>query len=249
MTSALSIRRLRYRAAVVGSASDGDRVERLLRQFGLQDDDRAAWEASGLDPGRFDDWLTDRVARRPAGARARATYGAETVHDFARVAILDALALTAADRLLEVGCGGGLLLRDALATGAAATGLDHSGDMAALARGTAPGARVLIADAEQIPFLDGVFTAVAMSVVFFFFSRPLEVLHECRRVLAPEGRLAVYTTGPELRGTPASPEPLASRGHFYDDAVLASLAEEAEFTEPRVVNQRGGQLLTAHLPD
>ncbi len=223
-------------------------MERLLGQFGLSDDDRAAWRASGLGAGHFDDWLTDRVARRPAGVRARQVYGAETVHDFARVAILDALALQAGDRLLEIGCGGGHLLREALGTGAVATGLDHSPEMVTLARRTAPGAKLLTADAEQLPFRDGAFTAVAMSVVFFFFPRPLPVLHECRRVLTGGGRLAVYTTGPELRGTPASPEPLASRGHFHQDAELRGLAEDAGFVEARVVNQQGGQLLTARLP-
>lgn len=219
---------------------------RLLRAFGLGDDDRAAWEASGLDAAAFDDWLTDRVARRPAGARARGVYGGESAHDFARVAILEALALNPSDRLLEIGCGGGLLLRDALATGASATGLDHSAEMVEVSRHTAPQAAVLIADAERLPFGDGVFTAVAMSVVFFFFQRPLEVLRECGRVLRGAGRLAVYTTGPELRGTPAAPEPIASRGHFYEDRVLAELAGQAGFGDPRVVNRGGGQLLTAH---
>src|SRR5262249_51293898 len=93
-----------------------------LRAFGLGDDDLAAWEASGVDDEAFVDWLTDRVARRPSGARARArqVYGAEDVHDFARRAILGALGLGPADHLLEIGCGGGLLLRDARATDARA---------------------------------------------------------------------------------------------------------------------------------
>jgi hypothetical protein len=39
-------------------------------------------------------------------------------------------------------------------------------------------------------------------------------------VVAVGGRLALYTTSPELRGTPAAPEPLASRGHFYEDEEL-----------------------------
>ena len=42
-------------------------------------------------------------------------YGADDVHEFARRAILDALALGPGDHVLDVGCGGGLLLRDALA--------------------------------------------------------------------------------------------------------------------------------------
>lgn len=38
--------------------------------------------------------------------------GRVVIHNFARRAILDALTLAPADRLLDVGCGGGLLLRD-----------------------------------------------------------------------------------------------------------------------------------------
>ena len=223
----------------------GNDYTQRLAAFGLGDEDLRAWQDSGLAPGEFDDWLTDRVARRPAGTRARQVYGAEDVHDFARRAILDALALQPGDRLLELGCGGGLLLRDALVSGAQAAGLDHSPDMAALARERAPGAAVLLATAERLPFAADTFTAAAMSVVFFFFAEPLRVLGECRRVLRPGGRLAVFTTGPELRGTPAAPEPLAARGQFHSDAELAALARQAGLAEVQVHNDRGGQLLTA----
>jgi SAM-dependent methyltransferase len=216
-----------------------------IRAFGLGDEDVAAWQASGLHDAEFVDWLTDRVARRPSGSRAREVYGAEEIHDWARRAILDALALGPEDHLLDVGCGGGLLLRDALATGAAATGIDHSDEMVALARERAPGAEVIVGQAERLPFEDSAFTAVAMSVVFFFLDDPVGVLRECRRVLASSGRLAVYTTGPELRGTPAAPEPLASRGHFYTDSELAGLAEEAGFGDVAVRNESGGQILSA----
>jgi SAM-dependent methyltransferase len=222
-----------------------DRIPVALRAFGLGEDDLRAWNESGLAPERFDDWLTDRVARRPSGERARAVYGADGVHDFARRALLDALALQPGDRLLEVGCGGGLLLRDALATGACATGVDHSEEMVRLARERAPGARVEPASAERLPYSDHDFTAVAMAVVFFFLPDPLAALREARRVLEPGGRLAIYTTAPELRGTPAAPEPVASRGFFYDDAELARLATMAGLTSVSVVNDNGGQLLTA----
>jgi SAM-dependent methyltransferase len=220
-------------------------ITKLLEQFGLGDEDQAAWRASGLPDDAFDDWLTDRVARRPSGSRARAVYGASDVHEFARRAIVDALALEPGDRLLEVGCGGGLLLGDALAAGAAATGIDHSEEMVELARRQAPGATVVLGEAERLPFPDDAFDAVAMSVVFFFFERPLEVLLESRRVLASGGRLAVFTTGPELRGTPAAPEPVASKGHFFADDDLAALARRAGFDGVAVRNDRGGQLLTS----
>jgi ubiquinone/menaquinone biosynthesis C-methylase UbiE len=217
----------------------------MLRQLGLGDEDQAAWEASGLPAAAFEDWLVDRVARRPTGDRAREVYGAEDVHDFARRAILGALALRPGDRLLELGCGGGLLLRDALAAGAAATGLDHSEEMVALARRRAPGAEVVLGSAEALPFADGAFSAAAASIVLMFLPEPVAALREWRRVLAPGGRLAVYTTAPELRGTPAAPEPIASRAFFYDDAQLAALAQQAGFADVAVADDDGGQLLTA----
>jgi SAM-dependent methyltransferase len=220
----------------------------LLRELGLGDEDLAAWRASGLPREAVGDWLTDRVARRPSGARARAVYGADDVHDFARAAILEALRLGSEDRLLEIGCGGGLLLRDALATGAAATGLDHSEEMVRLASERAPGAEVVAGSAERLRFADGSFTAVAMSIVFMFLPDPVAVLRECLRVLAPGGRVAVYTTAPELRGTPAAPEPLAARSRFYDDAELAALARRAGLSDVAVANDGGGQLLTGRAP-
>lgn len=219
--------------------------EQSLAQFGLGPDDLAAWRASELPDDRFDEWLTDRVARKPAGQRAREVYGANGVHDFARHAILAALALEPGERVLELGCGGGLLLREAVEAGAEATGLDHSEEMAELARERAPGAEVVVARAERLPFEGASFDAVAMSVVFFFFDDPIAVLRECGRVLVPGGRLAVYTTAPELRGTPAAPEPMASFGHFYDDDELAELAREAFFHDVVVRSEGGGQLLTA----
>lgn len=227
------------------TVEDARREAELLRSFGLGDEDLVAWQQSGEPHRRFEEWLTDRVARRPTGARARDIYGAEDVHEFARRPVLDALSLGPADRLLEIGCGGGLLLRDAMVTSAAVTGVDHSPEMVGLARERAPGAALLLARAEALPFADASFSAVAMSVVFFFFDRPLLVLRESRRVLVAGGRLAVYTTGPELRGTPAAPEPLASRGHFHTDRQLAALARRAAFTRVRVRNDGGGQLLVA----
>ena len=84
-----------------------------------------------------------------------------------------------------------------------------------------------------------------MSVVFFVLADTVAVLRRCGRVLVPGGRLALYTTSPQLRGTPAAPEPVASRGTFYGDEELAALAREAGLANVVVVaNDHGGQLLT-----
>jgi SAM-dependent methyltransferase len=85
-----------------------------------------------------------------------------------------------------------------------------------------------------------------MSIVFFFLDDPVGVLRECHRVLRADGRLAIYTTGPELRGTPAAPEPVASHGHFYADEELVELARRAQLRNVKVSDNAGGQLLTAH---
>lgn len=216
-----------------------------IAAFDLREDDIQAWLESGRPETEFDAWLTDRIARRPAGRRARDVYGAEDVHDVARRAILDALDLRAGDRLLEVGCGGGLLLRDALAMGATAAGVDHSQEMVELAHQRAPAAHVVNGSATALPFTDGAFTALAMSVVFFFLPDPEAALTEARRVLEPSGRVAIYTTSASLRGTPAAPEPLASHSHFYTADELLLLATAAGFQDAAVDEQRGGQLLTA----
>ncbi len=192
--------------------------------------------------------MTDRVARRPHGRRARDVYGADDVHSFACEPVLEALALSADDRLLDVGCGGGVFLRRALETGCRATGLDHSREMVRLAGRTTGGrATIVRGSAEQLPFADGEFTAVSCIVAFFFFADPVRVLREVRRVLDREqGRVAIYTTAPEAKGSPAAPYPLATRGHFYTDAELEALPREAGFAESRIVQRQDwAQLLAA----
>ena len=72
----------------------------------------------------FGDWLTDRRARRPSGARSRAVYRDPLYHYPNFRVILAELALTTDDYLLEVGCGGGALLKAALRSGCRAGAVD-----------------------------------------------------------------------------------------------------------------------------
>ena len=194
------------------------------------------------------DRMTDRVARRPHGRAARETYGADDVHSFAWEPVLDALQLTPDDVLLDVGCGGGVFLRRALETGSRAVGLDHSRDMVQLARATTQErARIVRGSADALPFGEGEFTAVSSIVAFFFFPDAVAALREFRRVLDPaRGRIAVYTTAPEMKGTPAAPYPLATRGYFYEDDELEAHGRTAGFAHAEVRHpDQGAQLLVA----
>jgi SAM-dependent methyltransferase len=189
------------------------------------------------------DRMTDRIARRPHGRDARKTYADPEAHSFAWPPVLEALALTPPDHLLDVGCGGGVFMRHVRDTiGCEVSGVDHSREMVELSG-------AVYADAAALPFEDASFTAVSSIVAFFFFPDPVRALREMRRVLDPvRGRIAIYTTAPEAKGTMAAPYPLATRGHFYTDDELVALAREAGFDRARIAfREDWAQLLAAQL--
>jgi len=189
---------------------------------------------------RFGDWLTDRGARRPAGARARAVYRHPTYHYPNFQVILGELAPTADDYLLEVGCGGGAFLQQALRSGCRAAAVDHNPEMVRLARDVNREAvavgrlEIHEASADRLPFSDATFTCAAMTGVLGFLPDPVAALAEIRRALVVGGRLVVFGSDPALRGTPAAPEPMASRLRFYSDPELERLGREAGFVDVRV---------------
>ena len=193
-----------------------------------------------MAPARFGDWITDRRARRPSGPQAVATYRDPLYHRPNFKVIMKVLGLRPNDYLLEVGCGGGAFLKDALGSGCRAAAIDHSIDMARLAseanRDAIQQSRLEICEgkADSLPYPEETFTCAVMTGVFGFISDPLKALSEVRRVLVPGGRFVLFTGSKELRGTPAAPEPMASRIFFYEDRELVELARAAGFDEAHV---------------
>lgn len=194
-------------------------------------------------PASFGNWLTDRRARRPSGAQARAVYRDPLYHYPNFRVILAELALTAGDYLIEIGCGGGAFLKEAFKSGCRAAAIDHSPEMVRLAQevnheAVAEG-RLLIqqASADHLPFPAATFTCAVMTGVLGFLPDPVAALREIRRVLGKGGRIIVMGNDPKMRGTVAAPEPMASRLRFYEDDELRQLALEAGFDWATVVRR------------
>lgn len=193
-----------------------------------------------MSPKPFSTWLTDRRGRRPSGAIARAEYRNPTFHLPIFKAILHYLQLTPTDYMIEVGCGGGAFLKDALKSGCRAAAIDHSEDMVAVAKdlnSDAIGARrleVLQSKAYPLPYPDETFSCAVSTSVFGFIDDPKSFLSEIHRVLRAGGRLVLQEGSKETRGTPATPEPIASQVHFYEDEELVELAKNAGFSRASV---------------
>jgi SAM-dependent methyltransferase len=147
--------------------------------------------------------------------------------------------LAAATRLLDVGCGTGRLANAAAERfGLRAWGVDRSEAMVEQARAHA-GRRVAfrVASADALPFRDGWFDAVTMRlVVHALGDSRANAWREAARVLAPRGRLFVWTfahahfTGFYL--APYLPSlPAIDLARFPDPDALADELRKAGFSQ------------------
>src|SRR2546426_775668 len=209
---AMALRRLRmqFEPAPNGRVSeDGIEVGRVV-----------SWE-----PGRYvllewhpADWKPDEVMK--------VEFQFERVQELTRVT----LEISEWERFLE----------DALQSGCRAAAIDHSPEMVRLAREVNKDAvakrrlEILEGEADKLPYADSVFTSAVMTNVFGFLPDPVATLAEVHRVLTKGGRLVIFTVSPEMRGTMAAPEPMASRLRFYEDVELMRLAKRVGFGDVRV---------------
>lgn len=97
----------------------------------------------------------------------------------------------ATDRVLDVGCGDGTFCRFVARSDRNVVGIDI--DASALPA-ESPGVRYVLASAEALPFADGDFGAVTMTMVLHHVQAQ-RALAEAARVLAPGGSLLVLGYG------------------------------------------------------
>lgn len=92
------------------------------------------------------------------------------------------------ERLLDVACGAGLLVRAASERGVRATGSDLSVRGAELARGFAPRSDTVVANSERLPFADATFDLVTCIGALERFLDRGAALAEMRRVARSDAR-------------------------------------------------------------
>jgi len=126
--------------------------------------------------------------------------------------LLERLGLQTRMRVLEIGCGPGLVTKRLIDAwpGIRITAIDHDAGLLASARKHLEGSRVefIEAPAEDLTFADNEFDFAIARYVFQHLPHPAEAAREARRVLKPGGRLVAIDVDAALWGVaePSFPE-------------------------------------------
>jgi SAM-dependent methyltransferase len=118
--------------------------------------------------------------------------------------IADAAIVASEDRVLDVGCGTGVLARaaaDRVADESQVTGLDLNEGMLAVARRLRPQIDWRQGDATKLPLAAESYDVVVSQFSLMYFPDRTAAIREMVRVLKPAGRLAVAVWGPYERAT------------------------------------------------
>jgi SAM-dependent methyltransferase len=113
--------------------------------------------------------------------------------------VADAAGIGTGDRVLDVGCGTGVLAREALrrvGQEGQVFGVDLNEGMLAVASRTEPNIEWRRGDAASLSFEDASFDVVVSQFALMYFPDRVASLREMWRTLAPGGRLAVASWAP-----------------------------------------------------
>jgi SAM-dependent methyltransferase len=149
----------------------------------------------------------------------------------------------AGQRVLDVGCGTGVVALAAARLGAQVAGLDLTPELLDRARENAVIAGAEIewheGDAESLPFPDGRFDVVVSQFGHMFAPRPDVVTQEMLRVLRPGGTIAFATWPPELfTGS------LFRLVGSYMPPLPPGVSPPVQWGEPAIVRERLGAGVT-----
>jgi ubiquinone/menaquinone biosynthesis C-methylase UbiE len=133
---------------------------------------------------RDDRSITDYYDLRYA-TRRQAAFGRPPEESVERLRIA---ALSAGDRVLDVGCGQGFFLHASHDAGCQPVGVDISAQAASIAREVSLQAPVVVAGGEWLPFADATFDVVTCWGALEHHPDMARALSEFRRVLRPGGR-------------------------------------------------------------
>lgn len=137
---------------------------------------------------------TDEMGLTPEAAEGYENFFVPAIFQQWPPKLMNSVGLSAGSNLLEVGCGTGVLAREAVklvGTQGSVTGIDLSESMLGVARRLAPEALFQQGDVQKLPFSDHNFDHVIASFVLMFVPDQITAIKEMWRVLKPGGKLAV----------------------------------------------------------
>jgi ubiquinone/menaquinone biosynthesis C-methylase UbiE len=159
--------------------------------------------------GRFDSWhgvaSIDLAKAREFSARLELRGRADD-EVAARNAYLDLLTIMPGERVLDVGCGSGVVTRELarrVTSDGLAVGLDPSPAMLAVAReladqkGVGEWVDLRVGDARALPFTDAEFDVVIAVTALSHFPGGEHVIPNLMRVTRPGGRVGVFDRDPD----------------------------------------------------
>jgi SAM-dependent methyltransferase len=168
--------------------------------------------------------------------------------------VADAAGIRTASRVLDVGCGTGVLAREAfgrVGLDGRVVGLDLNEGMLAVAARAEPRVEWRRGDAASLPFEDACFDVVVSQFALMYFPDRVSSLREMWRTLAPGGRLAIATWAPidRARGYEILVDIAVRRcGREAADVLAAPfvLGDQAELAKLFVSSGISGANVTLH---